>query len=301
MDVTASDRHDTWRRALTVTVAAGGFLLVALATAWACTSQSHISSLEPSSAPAGAEVTVEGAEYAPGEKVEVRWEQDDGPLLATTTVDANGTFAVSVTLPTQASAGEHLVFAIAPDLYPAAGRGSAMIHVEGPEPAPEPATGPADEDTTAAPADSTQPAPAEEQPAPPAQAPVTAAQPAPDTAPAPETAPATPTAVVQPVTSSTDPGHAAVTAVSTNGPAATPGDAGATAPLPRAWEREPVAAAPPVAAPAWTGTPDDVRGRLDVGLGAGVLAVGLVVMFAGFAGTVLTGRRQRAEVPTTRD
>ena len=94
---------------LMATIVAGG------AIAWACSPNANIS-LSPQSGPPGSEVTVSGSQFTSkgsGAAVEIRWNQLNGEVLATTT---GPTFSVSVTIPEDA-AGTSRIFAIgrAPD------------------------------------------------------------------------------------------------------------------------------------------------------------------------------------------
>jgi hypothetical protein len=79
--------------ALLATMLLAGILLVAGA-AWACVVLPHIALSPRASAAPGAQLTVEGADFE--QRVELRWNAVDGPLLATGPSPA---FSVPVTLP----------------------------------------------------------------------------------------------------------------------------------------------------------------------------------------------------------
>lgn len=59
----------------------------------------------PSSGPVGSQALVSGAAWPAGYNLRVTW--DDGTTLGDTVVDANGAFALQVTIPANASTGEH--------------------------------------------------------------------------------------------------------------------------------------------------------------------------------------------------
>jgi hypothetical protein len=61
--------------------------------------------VNPNTGPAGTVVLVSGLSFPTGHNVRVSW--DDASALGNGVVDANGAFAVQVTIPADASAGEH--------------------------------------------------------------------------------------------------------------------------------------------------------------------------------------------------
>lgn len=70
-------------------------LLVAAGVAWACTPQSYIS-LRPAAAASGSSMTVEGNQFYPDGRVEIRWSSAEGPLLA---VASGPSFSTKATIP----------------------------------------------------------------------------------------------------------------------------------------------------------------------------------------------------------
>jgi hypothetical protein len=69
--------------------------------------QAESATLDPVEGPPGTEVTATGNGWSAGHEVSVQWE--DGTELATTTVDDNGNFTVSFTVPDDAAEGEYTV------------------------------------------------------------------------------------------------------------------------------------------------------------------------------------------------
>jgi hypothetical protein len=63
--------------------------------------------LDPTEGPPGTEVTATGSGWPVGLDVSVQWE--NGTVLATTTVDGNGSFTVSFTIPDDAAEGQHVI------------------------------------------------------------------------------------------------------------------------------------------------------------------------------------------------
>lgn len=78
-----------------VAVAAALMIFGAASVAWACTQQAFIGSISPGSGPAGSRATVTARMFNPG-PVQIRWNSTDGTLLATGT---GPDFAVAVTIP----------------------------------------------------------------------------------------------------------------------------------------------------------------------------------------------------------
>lgn len=85
--------------------------LAMAALAWACTPQAFIS-LSPSSGPPGTAVTVSGHGFVAGGRVDIRMGAVNGAPIATAT---GATFAVTVTIPQSAAAGYQLLGAIGYD------------------------------------------------------------------------------------------------------------------------------------------------------------------------------------------
>jgi hypothetical protein len=108
--------------------------LVLAALAWACSPQSAIQ-LSQQAGFAGNNVEVSGSNFANGGSVEIHWNSASGPLLATAT---GPTFAVTVTVPEEASADNHLIVAVgqATAQFPEVHRPASFTVVE-PAPAPE--------------------------------------------------------------------------------------------------------------------------------------------------------------------
>lgn len=64
--------------------------------------------LNPPQGPAGTQVTGTGGNWSSGDSILVQWE--DGTILATTTVQGDGTFTVSFTIPSDAPQGGHTIY-----------------------------------------------------------------------------------------------------------------------------------------------------------------------------------------------
>lgn len=345
----------TGKRIFVVLIGALGMSLAALGVAWACTSWASFNVSEQVVSP-GDVITLNGQDYKAGNEVEVRWGSKTGPILATAITTEQRTFHASVTIPADAQAGEHLLFAIVPDLYPVADEGVVALRVLGDEPepvvAPEPE--PVDEaepvvapEFEAEPVDEAEPVVAPE-PAPepvavaePVAEPVPAPQPvAPVPAPAPQAAPVQPAPVSQapavtPAPAPTvdhgavnpapvpEPVAASVVAEPVRVPAAlTNGVVVHTASQPRhvpgaltnGVAPEPVQATttdtetardsaaltngwatPERGAHEWAGVPESGSTTSAIGAGLGLLAVGLMMLMAGFTVAALT-RRKKAKV-----
>lgn len=97
------------KRLLVGLVVTAGALLFGASMAWACTSQAHIS-VTPNEAPAGAEVTVNGEQFIPGNEIIIRWDsRDDGTELASV---RGPEFHEDITVPKGAEPGTHLIWAV---------------------------------------------------------------------------------------------------------------------------------------------------------------------------------------------
>ncbi|HWB72653.1 MAG TPA: hypothetical protein VG452_10575 [Egibacteraceae bacterium] len=98
---------------------AAAALLVAVAPVARATSLASLK-LEPASGPAGASVRVTGTWFAAPEDdrfssvgpAQLRWGATDGPVLAVVEPDEGGTFITTITVPTAAVAGHHVVVAV---------------------------------------------------------------------------------------------------------------------------------------------------------------------------------------------
>lgn len=96
-------------------------LVIALAAAgWACTNLATMN-LSESAVEAGGTVKVTGSSFSmTGDNfakegvtpVEIRWDKLDGPVLATTTADPGGFISASVTVPGDATPGNHVLVAV---------------------------------------------------------------------------------------------------------------------------------------------------------------------------------------------
>jgi hypothetical protein len=75
--------------------------------------------LDPTEGASGTEITATGSGWSAGHGVSVQW--DDGTELTTTTVDDNGNFTVSFTVPDDAAEGQHTVYFV--DAPPEGGSG----------------------------------------------------------------------------------------------------------------------------------------------------------------------------------
>jgi len=65
-------------------------MVVGVAIAWACTPQAFITAISPGSGPAGTNIAVTGARFIPAQdgQVELRWDSENGILLAQATASA---------------------------------------------------------------------------------------------------------------------------------------------------------------------------------------------------------------------
>lgn len=325
----------TAKRSLVVSLGALGFMLAAFSVAWACTMQAAVFGVSEAHPAPGETVTVRGLEYRGNTALEVRWQTQDGPVLATTVTGAEsydpkeiadenldfgvhrGTFSVEVTVPADATPGEQLIWAVDPTPGALGGVGTFQVVVPG---APEPNAAVSSPELW----DESAPAPAEDAPptetpaAPAVAAPVPAAAPAvgtPEPAPV-APAPVAPATTPEPATSEPAPATAGEAPVSSE-PAPTPAPAAAadwrhthgallhTVPATPAADSHSAllhatatpdsGAAAGELVPQVTETPDPASG---LGAGFALLAVGLVVLFGGAAVTAVVRRRE--EVPVDR-
>ncbi|HVM13923.1 MAG TPA: hypothetical protein VM287_06305 [Egibacteraceae bacterium] len=313
------------RRTVVVAVGALGFTLAAFSVAWACTEMASISlsNYEPA---AGDVIHVSGKDFYANAPVDIHLGAQNGPLIASavTVAEASdktfvedeggaprGTLSVDVAIPADASPGRQILYAVSPGAAVA----KAAIVIAGETP-PEPAP-PADPPAQPEPVTNHAPAPPADPPAQPEPAAVT---PAPVPAPvegvsteleavltgmtqavAPEPEPASSSAVLM------DWRHTHGAMLSATAPAATPNmdwrhthgalmhtgpavpespDAGAFADAIAAAERSGYE---------WAGVPQ--QEPLPVGAGLGLLAVGLMLLFGGFAAVAVTRRREKVPVP----
>lgn len=105
------------RRLSTLLLSLGALFLVGAMTAWACTNLATLN-LESSSGAAGDTVGVTGSSFAaPGGRydevgpVEIHWDGAEGQVLASAQPDEAGNIATSVTIPSDASSGYHVLVA----------------------------------------------------------------------------------------------------------------------------------------------------------------------------------------------
>jgi hypothetical protein len=66
-----------------------------------------LASANPASGPAGQQVTVSGSGFYAGEPVKLFW--DGGTVLGHTATTASGAFSTKITVPSAATAGQHLI------------------------------------------------------------------------------------------------------------------------------------------------------------------------------------------------
>lgn len=112
------------RRSITALGAGAALVIAATSFAWACTTQAWLGSIAPGSGPAGTRATVTGTRFAPG-PVEIRWNTNGGPLLATAT---GPDFDVAVTIPS-ASPDVYSVIAISRQGNTVLGQASTAFEV----------------------------------------------------------------------------------------------------------------------------------------------------------------------------
>ncbi|HTJ76342.1 MAG TPA: hypothetical protein VL337_13370 [Acidimicrobiales bacterium] len=95
-------------------IAAGAALVMAAATAFACTNLAELN-LSSSSGRAGTQLTVTGSAFAKAPKntpVDLHWNGVNGPVLATVTPDAAGAIGpLPLTIPADAAPGYYVVVA----------------------------------------------------------------------------------------------------------------------------------------------------------------------------------------------
>jgi hypothetical protein len=66
--------------------------------------------LNPTQGPAGTQVTGTGSNWSSGDTIVVQWDDNPPTTLATTTVQGDGTFTVSFTIPSNATQGNHTIY-----------------------------------------------------------------------------------------------------------------------------------------------------------------------------------------------
>jgi hypothetical protein len=125
------------RRISAIVLVALAVPVASAALAWACSKQAGISTDRTSGAP-GTQVSVRGTLFVPGQPVEIRWNEVNGPVLATTRASADNSawITATITIPS-ASADTYALVAVGRD---------AQGRVAGTAPAPFTVTAP---DTTA--------------------------------------------------------------------------------------------------------------------------------------------------------
>ncbi|MDQ4049009.1 MAG: hypothetical protein M3131_06475 [Actinomycetota bacterium] len=99
--------------------AALALVLAAVSLAWACTAPSFgvpaTFTLSSSEGPAGSNVTAEGRGWEAANRVVIRWDSKDGPVLAE---PAGPDFSQPIKIPSTATPGDHVVVATAPGRAP---------------------------------------------------------------------------------------------------------------------------------------------------------------------------------------
>lgn len=294
-----------------------GLILVG-GLAWACTPSAYLNPLEPSQGAQGTRVTVTGAKFEPRE-VEIRWNGREGAMLGT----ASGpSFSVQVTIPAAAD-GVYYVTAVqrvagGSDLSQVRSQPFDVVSAESqvlqPRQAPvqngnsTPSQSPAPGETQPAGAPSTQPG----SPAPAAQRPaggVDISIPIPDGGAEPASrAPSGTQAQTTPAQAASSSSPAAQSPASAREAGQAPASQQTAAPAPTGDQPAPAAAAPSsrsTTTDLWSGfAPFQGASRAATGLdsanstsggvpsmiGAGILAVGLAALLAGFA---LAGSQRR--------
>jgi hypothetical protein len=121
---------------LVLTVVALMLLVGLLSSPHPAFAQSAVT-LDPTEGAPGTEVTATGSAWSAGHQVSVQW--DDGTELTTTTVDDNGGFTVTSTVPDGAADGQHTVYFV--DAPPEGGSGyfiPATFTVTAPSETPPP-------------------------------------------------------------------------------------------------------------------------------------------------------------------
>lgn len=296
---------------LTMVVGVVAALLGAAGLAWACTAQSSITAIDPSSGAQGTTVTLSGEGFRPG-PVEIRWDSPKGQVIGMATAEPGrvegalgASFVTSVTIP-DAAPGRHVIVAVPSGTLFAAPAPfevtAPTVAPRDPKPAPpapsDPTPGDPAPDVPVAPG---APAPTEPVPAGPAPAPAPAGGPQPAVV-APVEAPQ----LREPAPPTRQPDR----------PAPMPTPDRSTAPLPPAGQPAVADDLPPadpaltrqVSGDLWSGfasgpdaspppslvdVPSD-RSTPGLALGIVLLVAGLVAMVAAGGATVVTRRRARA-------
>lgn len=97
-----------------------GTVLAVTSAAWACSPAAfspYLAEPNPKEAPATSQVLVTGGNWTARTSVELRWDSETGPLLATAPVLDDRTFSVTVTIP-KAEPGVHYLVALHPSTAP---------------------------------------------------------------------------------------------------------------------------------------------------------------------------------------
>ena len=277
--------------------------------AWACSPRASLDPPAPAAGEAGSDVSISGRGFEADHPVRIRWNDENGPLLATVRPTAQETFRTTVRIPADAPDGNHVILAIPQDpRYTSRASFTVGPPAEQQAPAAPPTTAPASPD----PATAQAPAPAPASSAPPAAGrPSRPATARPDARPAPRRpAPAAPTrrSARQRDAATTGGAPARIrdrtAAASTTRATATTPSPPAAAPAPQT----PLAAAvQPSQATAggdiWSGfapgsarrglsdAPAAVTANPTLAYGVGLLALGLLALAGGF-GTVAVRRRR---------
>ncbi len=101
------------RRMLVGTTVVLAVFLGVVSLAWACTPPTFgvpgTFALSRAEGPAGSALTARGERWQAGSTLEIRWDSEDGPLLAQ---PAGPGFAVPITIPSNAAVGTHHVLAV---------------------------------------------------------------------------------------------------------------------------------------------------------------------------------------------
>ncbi len=128
------------RWVLVGSVAGLALLVSAVSVAWACVPQGVLT-LNPASGPAGSQVTASTTGFPVGEAVDIHWDSQTGPVLASGT---GPTFTKTITIPADAAGGTHIVVAAVTDEHAAHSAAPAAFTVpaDSPNPAPGPGPGP---------------------------------------------------------------------------------------------------------------------------------------------------------------
>lgn len=100
----------TWSKFGIAAAIGFGALLIPAAFAWACLPVASIHA-SPATAQGGQQINVTGSEFYGSNPVQIHFNAIDGPVLATFTPDANGSFAGAVTIPSDAPVGPAVLIA----------------------------------------------------------------------------------------------------------------------------------------------------------------------------------------------